>query len=34
VLATRALAAAARVVGLRFLDHVVVAGDRWHRITA
>ncbi|MHB1775206.1 MAG: RadC family protein [Acidimicrobiales bacterium] len=34
VLATRALAAAAKVVGLRFLDHVVVAGDRWHRITA
>ena len=34
VLATRALVAAARVVGLRFLDHVVVAGDRWHRITA
>ena len=34
MLATRALAAAARVVGLRFLDHVVVAGDRWHRITA
>ena len=34
VLATRALTAAARVVGLRFLDHVVVAGERWHRITA
>ncbi len=33
VLATRALAAAARVVGLRFLDHVVVAGDWWERVT-
>ncbi|MDA8313223.1 MAG: DNA repair protein RadC [Actinomycetota bacterium] len=32
VLATRALAAAAKVVGLRFLDHIVVAGDHWERI--
>ncbi len=34
VLATRALAAAAKVVGLRFLDHVVVAGQRWERISS
>lgn len=27
--ATRDVAAAAKTVGLRFLDHVVVAGDRW-----
>lgn len=33
VLATRALVTAAKFVGLRFLDHVVVAGDRWERIT-
>lgn len=26
---TRSLASAARIVGLRFIDHVVVAGDRW-----
>jgi|CXWL01.1.fsa_nt_gi DNA repair protein RadC len=27
--ATEDIAAAARIVGLRFLDHVVVAGERW-----
>ncbi len=32
--ASRALSAAARVVGLRFLDHVVVAGDRWRSACA
>ncbi len=31
--ATQCLRAAAQVVGLRFLDHVVVAGDRWARIS-
>jgi DNA repair protein RadC len=31
--ATRALAEAARAVGLRFLDHVVVAGDQWRSVT-
>jgi DNA repair protein RadC len=32
--ATVELAAAAQVVGLRFLDHVVVAGDQWRSVTA
>ncbi len=32
--ATRALNAAATAVGLRFLDHVIVAGDRWARVSA
>jgi DNA repair protein RadC len=27
--ATEDIAAAARIVGLRFLDHIVVAGERW-----
>jgi DNA repair protein RadC len=31
---TRGLAEAARVVGLRFLGHVVVAGDRWSSAAA
>jgi DNA repair protein RadC len=31
--ATTALTTAARTVGLRFLDHVVVAGDTWARAT-
>jgi DNA repair protein RadC len=31
---TRALAEAAAAVGLRFLDHVVVASDRWRSVTA
>jgi DNA repair protein RadC len=30
--ATAELSAAATVVGLRFLDHVVVAGDRWRTV--
>lgn len=30
--ATRALAAAARVVGLRFVDHVIVAENRWRSL--
>lgn len=30
--ATIDIAAAAKVVGLRFLDHVVVAGDRWESV--
>lgn len=30
--ATIDIAAAAKVVGLRFLDHVVIAGDRWARV--
>lgn len=29
---TRRLADAASVVGIRFLDHVIVAGDRWCRV--
>jgi DNA repair protein RadC len=32
--ATAALAAAAKVVGVRFLDHVVVAGNRWASVSA
>jgi DNA repair protein RadC len=32
--ATAAVAAAARVVGLRFLGHVVVAGGRWEEVIA
>jgi DNA repair protein RadC len=32
--ATEELSEAARVVRLRFLDHVVVAGDRWCSVTA
>ena len=31
--ATAELSAAAKVVGLRFLDHVVVAGDEWRSVT-
>ena len=31
--ATRDLAAAAQMVGLRFLDHVVVAGENWQQVT-
>ncbi|MBA2280186.1 MAG: DNA repair protein RadC [Acidimicrobiia bacterium] len=31
-LATNDIAAAAKVVGLRFLDHIVIAGDRWDRV--
>jgi DNA repair protein RadC len=31
--ATAAVAAAARVVGLRFLGHVVVADERWQEVT-
>lgn len=34
VAVTRQVEAAAREVGLRFLDHVIVAGDQWHSITA
>jgi DNA repair protein RadC len=30
--ATAELAAAAQVVGLRFLDHVIVAGDEWRSV--
>jgi DNA repair protein RadC len=33
VLATRALASAAIVMGLRFLEHVVVAGDEWAQVS-
>ena len=32
--ATAEIVAAARTVGLRFLDHVVVAGERWERVEA
>jgi DNA repair protein RadC len=32
--ATERLREAAQVVGLRFLDHVVVAGDRWTRVSS
>lgn len=32
--ATEKLRSAARLVGLRFLDHVIVAGDRWARINS
>lgn len=31
--ATHCLRVAAQAVGLRFLDHVVVAGDRWARVS-
>jgi DNA repair protein RadC len=31
--ATAELSAAANVVGLRFLDHVIVAGDEWRSVT-
>ncbi|HLX78608.1 MAG TPA: DNA repair protein RadC, partial [Acidimicrobiales bacterium] len=31
-LATRGISEGAKTVGLRFLDHIVVAGDRWTRI--
>lgn len=31
--ATRELAAAAKVVGLRFVEHVVVAGEEWQAVT-
>lgn len=31
--ATRDLITSAKAVGLRFLDHVVVAGERWTRVT-
>lgn len=31
--ATLDIAAAAKVVGVRFLDHVVVAGDRWESVS-
>lgn len=31
---TQALSAAAQQVGLRFLDHVVVAGEQWRSVTA
>ncbi|MHB8449248.1 MAG: JAB domain-containing protein [Mycobacteriales bacterium] len=34
VRATRDLVGAARIVGLRFLDHIVVAGDSWQRVIA
>jgi len=34
VSATRELSSAAKTVGLRLLDHVVVAGDEWRRVTA
>ncbi len=34
VAVTDRLKAASRGVGLRFLDHVVVAGDQWRSITA
>lgn len=32
--ATARIVSAAREVGLRFLDHIVVAGDQWRSITA
>jgi DNA repair protein RadC len=32
--ATNELRVAARTVGLRFLDHVVIAGDRWARVSS
>lgn len=34
VRATAEIARAAKMVGLRFLDHVIVAGDEWHRVGA
>ncbi|KAF0833964.1 RadC family protein [Ornithinibacter aureus] len=34
VAVTKQVRAAAREVGLRFLDHVIVAGDQWSSITA
>jgi DNA repair protein RadC len=30
--ATAELAAAAQVVGLRFLDHVIVSGEKWRSV--
>jgi DNA repair protein RadC len=32
-LTERELLAAAKTVGLRFLDHVIVAGDEWRSVT-
>lgn len=34
VQATREIDSAARLVGLRFLDHVIVTGNQWARITS
>lgn len=34
VSATRDLSSAAKTVGLRLLDHVVVAGDEWRRVSS